>query len=104
MRLVVTNGSCQYNFGLLDIAVACKTGTSQVEKIINGNKKIVPIKPIIKSNILFVTLYMNFIFLPLFPAKQPGTVWSTVSGAFPVLLADLLQKAGEAWTPLLLCF
>ncbi|MBQ3128340.1 MAG: hypothetical protein IJC13_04800 [Clostridia bacterium] len=39
MRLVVTNGSCQYNFGLLDIAVACKTGTSQVDKVINGTKK-----------------------------------------------------------------
>lgn len=39
MRLVVTNGSCRYNFGLLDIAVACKTGTSQVDKTINGVKK-----------------------------------------------------------------
>lgn len=40
MRLVVTNGSCRNTFGKLDIAVACKTGTSQVEKTINGNKKI----------------------------------------------------------------
>lgn len=32
MRLVVTNGSCLNTFGRLDIAVACKTGTSQVEK------------------------------------------------------------------------
>lgn len=32
MRLVVTNGSCLNTFGKLDIAVACKTGTSQVEK------------------------------------------------------------------------
>lgn len=40
MRLVVTNGSCQYTFGLLDVAVACKTGTSQVEKNIDGTSKI----------------------------------------------------------------
>lgn len=40
MRLVVTNGSCRNNFGLLDVAVACKTGTSQVEKNINGTSKI----------------------------------------------------------------
>jgi penicillin-binding protein 2 len=40
MRLVVTNGSCQNNFGKLDVAVACKTGTSQVEKNINGSKKV----------------------------------------------------------------
>lgn len=39
MRLVVTNGSCRNTFGLLDIAVACKTGTSQVDKTINGVKK-----------------------------------------------------------------
>ncbi len=39
MRLVVTNGSCRNNFGKLDIAVACKTGTSQVDKTINGSKK-----------------------------------------------------------------
>ncbi len=39
MRLVVTNGSCRNNFGKLDIAVACKTGTSQVDKTINGVKK-----------------------------------------------------------------
>ncbi len=39
MRLVVTNGSCRNNFGKLDIAVACKTGTSQVDKTINGTKK-----------------------------------------------------------------
>lgn len=37
MRLVVTNGSCHSTFGALDIAVACKTGTSQVDKTINGN-------------------------------------------------------------------
>lgn len=36
MRLVVTNGSCKYNFGQLDVAVACKTGTSEVDKVING--------------------------------------------------------------------
>lgn len=40
MRLVVTNGSCRNNFGLLDVAVACKTGTSQVEKNINGTSKL----------------------------------------------------------------
>lgn len=39
MRLVVTNGSCRNTFGQLDIAVACKTGTSQVDKTINGVKK-----------------------------------------------------------------
>ncbi len=39
MRLVVTNGSCRNTFGLLDIAVACKTGTSQVDKTINGVRK-----------------------------------------------------------------
>ena len=39
MRLVVTNGSCRNNFGKLDIPVACKTGTSQVDKTINGVKK-----------------------------------------------------------------
>ncbi len=39
MRLVVTTGSCRNNFGKLDIAVACKTGTSQVDKTINGTKK-----------------------------------------------------------------
>lgn len=38
MRLVVTNGSCKENFGKLDIAVACKTGTSQVDKVIGGHK------------------------------------------------------------------
>lgn len=36
MRRVVTNGSCKNNFGKLDIAVACKTGTSEVDKTING--------------------------------------------------------------------
>lgn len=36
MRLVVTNGSCKENFGKLDIAVACKTGTSEVDKTIGG--------------------------------------------------------------------
>jgi len=36
MRLVVTNGSCKSNFGQLDVAVACKTGTSEVDKIINN--------------------------------------------------------------------
>lgn len=36
MRLVVTNGSCHSTFGALDIAVACKTGTSQVDKTIRG--------------------------------------------------------------------
>ena len=36
MRLVVTNGSCKPNFGKLDIAVACKTGTSEVDKTIGG--------------------------------------------------------------------
>jgi len=36
MRLVVTNGSCKTNFGKLDIAVACKTGTSEVDKTIGG--------------------------------------------------------------------
>lgn len=40
MRRVVTNGACRYNFGKLDIAVACKTGTSQVEKTINGSTAI----------------------------------------------------------------
>ncbi len=40
MRLVVTNGSCINNFGKLDVAVACKTGTSQVEKNINGKKNV----------------------------------------------------------------
>lgn len=40
MRLVVTNGACRNNFGLLDVAVACKTGTSQVEKNINGTSQI----------------------------------------------------------------
>ncbi len=40
MRLVVTNGACRNNFGLLDVAVACKTGTSQVEKNIDGTSKI----------------------------------------------------------------
>ena len=40
MRLVVTNGACRNNFGLLDVAVACKTGTSQVEKNIDGTKKV----------------------------------------------------------------
>lgn len=39
MRLVVTNGSCRNTFGKLDIPVACKTGTSQVDKTINGVKK-----------------------------------------------------------------
>ncbi len=39
MRLVVTNGSCLNTFGKLDIAVACKTGTSQVDKTFNGVKK-----------------------------------------------------------------
>ncbi|MDD6276235.1 MAG: penicillin-binding transpeptidase domain-containing protein, partial [Clostridia bacterium] len=39
MRLVVTNGSCKSTFGKLDIPVACKTGTSQVDKTINGVKK-----------------------------------------------------------------
>jgi penicillin-binding protein 2 len=39
MRLVVTNGSCKSTFGKLDIAVACKTGTSQVDKTINGSTK-----------------------------------------------------------------
>ena len=39
MRLVVTNGSCRYNFGKLDVAVACKTGTSEVDKVINGTVK-----------------------------------------------------------------
>lgn len=38
MRLVVTNGSCRNNFGKLDIPVACKTGTSQVDKVIRGIK------------------------------------------------------------------
>jgi len=36
MRLVVTKGSCKSNFGQLDVAVACKTGTSEVDKIINN--------------------------------------------------------------------
>ncbi len=40
MRLVVTNGSCRNNFGKLDVDVACKTGTSQVEKNINGSKNV----------------------------------------------------------------
>lgn len=40
MRLVVTNGACRNNFGLLDVAVACKTGTSQVEKNIDGTSKV----------------------------------------------------------------
>lgn len=40
MRLVVTNGSCKDNFGKLDVAVACKTGTSQVEKRIKGVKSV----------------------------------------------------------------
>lgn len=40
MRLVVTNGACRNNFGLLDVDVACKTGTSQVEKNIDGTSKI----------------------------------------------------------------
>lgn len=40
MRLVVTNGSCKVNFGKLDIPVACKTGTSQVEKRIKGVKSV----------------------------------------------------------------
>ena len=39
MRLVVTNGSCYSTFGQLDIAVACKTGTSEVDKTINGVTK-----------------------------------------------------------------
>lgn len=40
MRLVVTNGSCKSNFGKLDIPVACKTGTSQVEKVIRGYRSV----------------------------------------------------------------
>lgn len=40
MRLVVTNGACRNNFGILDVAVACKTGTSQVEKNIDGTSKV----------------------------------------------------------------
>lgn len=40
MRLVVTNGACRNNFGKLDVAVACKTGTSQVEKNIDGTSKV----------------------------------------------------------------
>lgn len=40
MRLVVTNGSCRNNFGILDVAVACKTGTSQIEKNIDGTSKV----------------------------------------------------------------
>lgn len=39
MRLVVTRGSCQNTFGKLDIAVACKTGTSEVDKVIRGVKR-----------------------------------------------------------------
>lgn len=38
MRLVVTNGTCQNNLGRLDVKVACKTGTSQVDKVIRGVK------------------------------------------------------------------
>lgn len=38
MRLVVTRGTCKDTFGKLDIAVACKTGTSQVDKVIGGHK------------------------------------------------------------------
>lgn len=38
MRLVVTNGSCKNNFGKMDIPIACKTGTSQVDKVIRGRR------------------------------------------------------------------
>ena len=38
MRLVVTNGTCRKTFGKLDFPVACKTGTSQVDKVIGGVK------------------------------------------------------------------
>lgn len=38
MRLVVTRGTCKDNFGKLDVKVACKTGTSQVDKVIRGQK------------------------------------------------------------------
>ena len=40
MRRVVTNGSCKNTFGKLDIPVACKTGTSQVEKEIGGVRSV----------------------------------------------------------------
>lgn len=38
MRLVVSNGACNNTLGHLDVAVACKTGTSQVDRIINNKK------------------------------------------------------------------
>lgn len=38
MRLVVTTGSCNVNLGKLSVPVASKTGTSEVQKDINGHK------------------------------------------------------------------
>lgn len=40
MRLVVSNGSCKINLGQLDVPVAAKTGTSEVQQVINGKSAI----------------------------------------------------------------
>ncbi len=39
MLRVGTVGTCQYYFNSLPVKVAAKTGTSQVEKVVNGNKQ-----------------------------------------------------------------